>query len=573
MPDLQTVRAGLQTPGLYWQRQEDRENATEPFQQQAAFIGFTQTIFPANEDYTPQLIQSLKQFETIYGYARKQIFSLQYDHELQRITLQEKEGLPEPGFLHAVLTQFFANGGNSCYVSSIGEFPDPNMDQFQSTSVIKKCEEAITRLEQQQDINLLLIPEAVCLPVELHYQVMQTLLLHCQKMQNRFAIIDVHQSSQTQALVEKDSIGLRKHLIHSLDRGAAYYPFQHSTIAPLYDDDQVLVNYRTQVKRLHSKFQNKWRTLPGATRLEEARYIPIDSQNTLVDQAGYQVDQYGQRIEGMAPVAIYTDKSGLLPLDAQGYVMQAPGSGLRKKMHGRDYRVPIETELLASTEYTLENLADARTRLWNLSLAEEVRSFLQQQMWILPPSAAVAGVIQNNDQQNGVWVPPANIGLKALTGPVTNLDAGQQAGLNIDAIGGKSINVLRHFAGEGCKIWGARTLRGNDEQWRYINVRRLFIWLEQELLVKTQFAVFERSGPFTWLKIQVICEAVLQSLWQQGALYGAAESEAYEVQVGLGSTMTEEDINAGLIRVSIKLAALRPSEFIVFSFTHHSHSG
>lgn len=144
----------------------------------------------------------------------------------------------------------------------------------------------------------------------------------------------------------------------------------------------------------------------------------------------------------------------------------------------------------------------------------------------------------------------------------------QQALLNIDATTGKSINAIRSFAGKGPLVWGARTLAGNDNEWRYISVRRLFITIEESVKKATAFAVFEPNDASTWLKVKGMIDSYLYTLWERGALRGAKAEEAYFVNVGLNKTMTQDDILNGKLIVEIGLAAVRPAEFIILRFSH-----
>jgi len=156
-------------------------------------------------------------------------------------------------------------------------------------------------------------------------------------------------------------------------------------------------------------------------------------------------------------------------------------------------------------------------------------------------------------------------GVISSTEKLTNYD---QESLNVDAIAGKSINAIRMFAGKGTLVWGARTLAGNDNEWRYVSVRRLFNYIEESVQKATGFAVFEPNAPVTWLKVKTMISVFLEGLWKQGALAGSDTSQAFFVNVGLGTTMTEDDILAGYMNIEIGISAVRPAEFIVLKFSH-----
>jgi phage tail sheath protein FI len=140
--------------------------------------------------------------------------------------------------------------------------------------------------------------------------------------------------------------------------------------------------------------------------------------------------------------------------------------------------------------------------------------------------------------------------------------------LNVDVSGGKSINAIRSFVGKGTLVWGARTLAGNDNEWRYISVRRFFNMVEESVKKSTAWVVFEPNDANTWLKVRVMLENYLSILWRQGALQGAKPEHAFYVKCGLGQTMIAQDILNGLLIVEIGMAAVRPAEFIILRFSH-----
>ena len=133
-------------------------------------------------------------------------------------------------------------------------------------------------------------------------------------------------------------------------------------------------------------------------------------------------------------------------------------------------------------------------------------------------------------------------------------------------ISGKAVNAIRSFVGEGVKVWGARTLDGNSLDWRYINVRRTMIMLEQSVQDATRAYVFEPNVASTWLNIRSMIQNFLNGIWKRGGLAGAVPEDAFSVHVGLGDTMTPEDILEGILRVTVLVAIVRPAEFIEITF-------
>jgi phage tail sheath protein FI len=212
---------------------------------------------------------------------------------------------------------------------------------------------------------------------------------------------------------------------------------------------------------------------------------------------------------------------------------------------------------------TLAAIKTTDTTLYNAT-----KKNLSLQRVTLPPSAAIAGIYARVDRERGVWKAPANVGVMAVIGPSTQISHEQQEGLNVDPTSGKSINAIRSFAGRGTLVWGARTLAGNDNEWRYVPVRRLFIMVEESTRKASAFAVFEPNDATTWLKVKGMLESYLYGLWEQGALQGAKPEAAYYVNVGLGKTMSPQDVLEGRMIVEIGIAAVRPAEFIVLRFSH-----
>ncbi len=191
-----------------------------------------------------------------------------------------------------------------------------------------------------------------------------------------------------------------------------------------------------------------------------------------------------------------------------------------------------------------------------------IRTYLNE----LPPSGAMAGIYTLVDNTRGVWEAPANVSVAATLAPSINLTNEEQQNLNVDVMSGKSINVICAFTGVGILVWGGRTLDGNSQDWRYINVRRTLIMIEQSIKLATRAYVFEPNDANTWITVKSMIENFLTTLWKQGALAGTAPDQAFSVQIGLGSTMTANDILDGKMLVTVKVAVVRPAEFIIITF-------
>ena len=187
---------------------------------------------------------------------------------------------------------------------------------------------------------------------------------------------------------------------------------------------------------------------------------------------------------------------------------------------------------------------------------------------VLPPSPSIAGVYASVDRTRGVWKAPANVSLIAVKKPELQLSDLDQEDFNVDAENGKSINCIRQFVGRGTLVWGARTLAGNNNEWRYINVRRFFNMVEESCENAARLFVFEPNDANTWVRVKGMIDNYLTNLWRDGALQGAKPEHAFYTAVGLNQTMTQDDILNGIMIVEIGLAVVRPAEFIVLRFSH-----
>ena len=186
----------------------------------------------------------------------------------------------------------------------------------------------------------------------------------------------------------------------------------------------------------------------------------------------------------------------------------------------------------------------------------------------LPPSTTMAGIYARVDSARGVWKAPANVSVKYIVKPSKKITNDIQDRLNVDTTAGKSINAIRTFTGKGTLVWGARTLAGNDNEWRYVPVRRFFNMVEESVQQATEQFVFEPNDANTWTKVKAMITNFLNLQWKAGALAGPTPESAYYVKIGLGETMTAQDILEGKMIVEIGMAAVRPAEFIVLKFSH-----
>ena len=186
---------------------------------------------------------------------------------------------------------------------------------------------------------------------------------------------------------------------------------------------------------------------------------------------------------------------------------------------------------------------------------------------LLPATPAVAGIYARVDNTRGVWKAPANVHVNDTVQPEVLIDNKTQDGLNVHATG-KSINAIRLFTAKGVLVWGARTLAGNDNEWKYIPVRRFFMMVEESIKSSTFFVVFEPNEAKTWIQVKSMITNFLIQQWKRGALAGAKPEDAFYVKVGLNETMTALDILEGRLIIEVGMAMIRPAEFIILRFSH-----
>ena len=190
---------------------------------------------------------------------------------------------------------------------------------------------------------------------------------------------------------------------------------------------------------------------------------------------------------------------------------------------------------------------------------------LSKRSGYFPPSGAMAGIYARTDNERGVHKAPANEIVRGCTGLSCNYNEGEQ-----DILNPKGVNLIRAFAGRGIRVWGARTMSSNG-LWKYLNVRRLFIYVEESIKANTNWVVFEPNSEVLWGRVTRTIEMFLATCWRDGALAGSSPSEAYFVECG-PTTMTQDDIDNGRLICNIGIAPVKPAEFVIFRITQHTAS-
>lgn len=183
----------------------------------------------------------------------------------------------------------------------------------------------------------------------------------------------------------------------------------------------------------------------------------------------------------------------------------------------------------------------------------------------IPPSGTMAGIYARSDTVRGVQKAPANEVLRGVVGLDVQYNKGEQ-----DILNPVGVNLIRSFTGQGIRVWGARTASSNTN-WKYINVRRLFIFLEESIKAGTNWVVFEPNDEQLWARVQRTIDAFLNRVWRSGALLGNSPAESYFINIGR-STMTQDDIDNGRLICVIGVAPVKPAEFVIFRITQKTGS-
>jgi len=491
-----------------------------------AFIGYTEKAVANGQsvELTPVKITSLADYKAVFGASYEPIYNL---------AKADTENPPDVNFggvpyslvpadnksfnLYNSLRLFYANGGGDCYIVSVGSFKTEG-----SVVELTHLAAGLEIIKGQVGPTILAIPEATLLPDQTAFNTLaQAMIAQSGAMQDRVALLDVW---GTQTLNQKSPtfqddfgtlIGAFREGVGTnfLSYGMAYFPFLTTSIVQSNELDLTSYNLETTNLAL----------LQAALTAQVDMTYPSDSarNKALKDQIN------AISAKPAAPVGA---------ADMPAYEVAV--SEWRKSM------AAINQDLVAG-------------------IAELGTSYkaMASKLNVLPPSSAMAGIYTHVDTNRGVWNAPANMSMSSVIGPTIKLTSSMQEDLNVP-LDGKAINAIRDFVGRGTLVWGARTLDGNSNDWRYIQVRRTFIHIEQSIKQALDKFVFASNDSQTWTTVTSMITNFLQTLWSQGGLMGSMPSESFKVRCGLGSTMTAQDVLNGYMIVQITLQMIRPAEFI-----------
>ena len=182
----------------------------------------------------------------------------------------------------------------------------------------------------------------------------------------------------------------------------------------------------------------------------------------------------------------------------------------------------------------------------------------------IPPSGSMMGIYARSDNTRGVHKAPANEVVRACVGLDCQFNKGEQ-----DILNPKGVNLIRSFPGQGIRVWGARTA-GSNPSWKYVNVRRLFIFIEETIKANTSWAVFEPNDEPLWVRVRRTISVFLNGLWRNGSLAGSSPEEAFFVNIGR-DTMSQDDIDNGRLICVIGVAPVKPAEFVIFRISQKTN--
>jgi uncharacterized protein len=587
-----------------------------------AFIGHT---YKAEKDgqslkETPTKIKSMLEFELYFGGSAG--FKITGVNANSVIEGAKNVKVEPTYYLYDSLQLYFANGGGDCYIVSMGTYSDTVNEDV----LIK----GIDALAIYDEPTIILFPDAVLLNDNAKIaKVQQYAIKQCAYLMDRVTILDLLKSDEGDGGAKfRDNIGmtdlkyaaaympwikasLSKKItlgqIEGFDLKTVTIPVNVGTaVAPIQINDYI-TNYtnligdvkRVQVEnaklKIDGSFLKKYLDIlkPGAAAKPikaiewvykivekiEDYYGADDAKNIKnTDYKAFMANNVIPTIDELVASIIVKVETAKPAHDAVRWAKVEAAAILAGT-------APTEAFCNALiTNGTLDSIFNAlalmesgmtqainnyeQTLINNVPFYKSLLQALNNKMCELPPSGAIAGLYCATDNARGVWKAPANISISAVSGVTKQFTQSELGAFNIDVNAGKSINAIRPITGQGTMVMGARTLAGNDNEWRYVPVRRFFNFVEESSKKSTQWAVFEPNDANLWLKVKSMIENFLYNLWRRGALAGAKPEHAYYVRCGLGLTMTAQDILEGKMNVEIGMATVRPAEFIVLKFSH-----
>ena len=610
------------TPGVYIEEESAFPSSVVPVATAVpAFVGYTEKAMRSKSRLknVPTRISSFGEYILYFGGGPKITYLIKDIKEedpnrIYQLDVNESTRY----FLFNCMRSFFANGGSDCYIVSVGDYTDTKSLSHFYGEVVQEGEQipiGITALKKYPEPTMLVIPDAVLLNREDCAKLQRQMLSHCGlDTRNRVSILDIHDGYQkrTNAQDSSDVIFDFREKIGSnfLDFGTAYYPWLHTTITGAGEvdftniDEQVESEFVAMLNHdVDESVSAGLLTSEQAAKIKKEVELMSTARKQEKELACFEaIDQLLRGLRGIDDQSVEDLKSKLKEegVDRNSVLQHAHLMDFIGKTN--TLPVPSSTKI-SSDEVPTFNRAHFQLRvdkatdtaddldiilkvkkegeeilkkrlavgtlhqiLWTICpLYKSILTSLREQINLLPPSGIMAGIYSMVDNTVGVFQSPANVSVGSVVKPAVDLTNEEQGDLNVP-VNGKAVNAIRTFPGKGVLVWGARTLDGNSQDWRYISVRRTVIFLEQSIKYAAEPYVFEPNTAATWTNLKALITNFLTNVWQQGALAGATAEDAFSVDIGLGVTMTPVDILDGIMRMTVKLAVTRPAEFIVLTF-------
>ncbi len=565
------------------------------------FIGYTEKALKNGEDLTLKAtrIRNIREFEAWFGVAPPQNIEVDVDDRselgegLVVKVVSVSESSTEAGKfyfkMYYGLQLYFANGGGPCFIISIGQFTytTPNdlttlelpIDADAEANFIRGIDAA----KKAKDITILVLSDAVALDSTRYGNVIVAGLKHCLHAINRVTIIDVNDASG-EDLDKIDTDFRTKIATNTIDEkkyGAAYYPFLQTTLQYAYTDKTVKVRFHTKdgtsdLKKVYDVWQKELKEAILADELLKVADALLAKETATPGSISNDLLKKG--LENV--MRSFTGKAALPKIIEDGFLPANNPDPTKIQALATNHKAAVKIDVDAEKQKFDTEKAKAKVAgdfsgaivetfsSTNNLIYSKIREAIGQYPVIMPPSPAIAGLYVATDFSQGPWRAPANFSLAGVIRPTVDIDDDLHANLNVDSNAGKSINAIRSYIGKGVLVFGARTLAGNDLEWRYVSVRRTFCFIEDSVARAMQDFVFAPNVRDTWIKVKAMIGNFLNGIWQAGGLFGNTPDEAYQVSVGLPETMTDVDILEGRMIVVIKLRVSRPAEFIILRYEH-----
>ncbi|MGO4710649.1 phage tail sheath family protein [Chryseobacterium sp. 2TAF14] len=546
------------------------------------FIGYTELIpddYDINDNNNDKLrINSLLEYEDKFGKAKKENIRLK-DTKDKGLTLVT----PEVEFLmYYSLQMYFANGGGPCYIVSVATY-DTTLAGVQLSS-LKNGLDKIETLKAIKDPVLIVFPEAVSL-TEPNFYDLYNYTIGKLETKNRFAILDIYEENSVIQSDNLNTIESFRAKVNTTNHAAAYFPHLKTILNYNFDEEQAVITHTG----LQETVQDSASFYTGEiAALDELKNLAIEEISGGSADGFVLADLLGQAIAIAEEVNETADvKTALTEAITESKIVlnaiydgtiddfiMPEDSGESTPLFSEEFDA-LKTAILNTEDktgnangLTLKALQASDSLLYN-----QIKDAIKSLHIVLPPSSAIAGLYGRIDNTRGVWKAPANVSLNYVIAPTEKISDQEQSDLNIHD-SGKSINAIRAFTGKGNLVWGARTLDGKDKksdekdnEWKYVHVRRYYNMIKQSIGEALGKFINEPNIPHTWLRAKTMLENFLNQQWMDGALAGSTPKEAYEVKV-YGSKDPVTHVITNTMIVEIKVALVRPAEFIILNFSH-----